>query len=119
MACQNKKLVCKFRFCTFYERLKMDLLKQSIKVNDPAKFTEFEALPKVNYSSNDSLYRKGNYWHYPCGSKEDPMPAVMDCDFKCEFSPSIPTDALKYQFYAPYRADKQVCTKFEAFYIGS
>jgi len=64
-------------------------------------------------------YKKGIYWHYPCGSKEDPTPAVMDCDFECEFSRSIRTDALKYEFESSNEKDKQVCTKFEAFYVGS
>lgn len=96
----------------------MDILKQNIKVNNPVKFAEFEALPKVNYYSNDLRERKGNYWHYPCGSKEYPMPAVMDCNFECEFSPSIRADALKYEFYNKYVDGKHACTKFEAFYIG-
>ena len=74
----------------------------------------------MKYSSNDLRDRKGNYWHYPCGSLEDPMPAVMDCDFECEFSPSVRTDAVKYVFYGGItRGTKQICTKFEAFYIGS
>jgi len=47
------------------------------------------------------------------------MPAVMDCDFKCELNPSVRTDALEYLFESTSMYDKQVCTKFEAFYIGS
>jgi len=46
----------------------------------------------------NTWWREGNYWHYPCGTAEDPIPAVMDCDFECEFIPSIRADSLKYEF---------------------
>jgi len=62
-------------------------------------------------------YKEGKDWHYPCGSPENMTPIAVECDFECEFTPSIRSDGLLFEFFN-YESNA-LCTKFEAFYIGS
>jgi len=56
----------------------MELNKRSLKINEPAKYAEFQDLPKdANYDKNKYTvedYHKGMYWHFPCGTYDNMIP---------------------------------------------
>jgi len=95
----------------------MELNKRSLKINEPAKYAEFQALPKdANYDKKKYTvedYHKGMYWHFPCGTYDNMIPVLIECQVDCHFHPNVRAARLSFEFFADEDYDMS-CTKFEA-----
>lgn len=89
--CTERKLVCKFRFCSFAERVKMEYNKrilESVKAANPGE----------TYNSYVRNPEQFEHFHNPCGTHEEMIPAIIECNFECKLTPSIIASGVTYEF---------------------
>lgn len=99
LKCTKIKTVCTFRLCSFYERVRFELYKHTLKVQEPHKYEEFQALPDYSFFNERGQWdERGAYWHYPCGNTDRHMPVYVTCNFECEFTPAVRASELLYEF---------------------